>query len=51
MIVNKLEELFSELNQEEIEKLNNSDVDMACDLDKKIVSRIWDRVKMKAKMI
>ena len=51
MIVNKLQELFSEINQEEIERLNNSDIDVTCDLDKQIVSRICNRVKMKANMI
>ena len=51
MIVNKLEKLFSELNHEEIERLNNSDVDVTCDIDMQIVSRVCDRVKMKINMI
>ena len=51
MIVNKLEKLFSDLNHEEIERLNNSDVDVTCDIDMQIVSRVCDRVKMKINMI
>ena len=47
MIVNKLEKLFSDLNHEEIERLNNSDVDVTCDIDMQIVSRACDRVKTK----
>ena len=51
MIVNKLEKLFSDFNHEEIERLNNSDVDVTCDIDMQIVSRVCDRVKMKINMI
>ena len=51
MIVNKLEKLFSDFNHEEIERLNNLDVNVTCDIDMQIVSRVCDRVKMKINMI
>ena len=40
MIENKLKELFSELYQEESRILNDSDVDMTCELDTQVISKI-----------
>lgn len=47
VVDNKLENLFSELNQEEISKLNSSDVDMSCELDEQVILRICGNVKAK----
>ena len=47
MIDKKLEALFSELTQEEIGQISDSEIDMECDIDAKIISKISDDVQKK----
>ncbi len=47
MIEKKIDNLFSELTDEEIKMLNNSDIDMSCELDPKTISRISEDVMAK----
>lgn len=47
MIDKKLEALFSELTEEEINAINDSQINTECELDPKIISRISDNVQAK----
>ena len=47
MIDKKLEALFSELTQEEIGQISDSEIDTECDIDAKIISKISDNVQKK----
>lgn len=47
MIDKKLEILFSELTEEEINAISDSEIDTDCELDPKILSRISDKVQSK----
>ena len=47
MIDKKLEALFSELTQDEISQISDSGIDMECDIDAKIISKISDNVQKK----
>ena len=48
MIDKKLEALFSELTQEEIVQLSDSGIDMECDIDSQMISKISDDVQKKS---
>lgn len=47
MIEKKLDTLFSELTEEEVNTMNNSQINTDCDLDPKIISRISEKVQTK----
>ncbi|MBR2316299.1 MAG: DUF4179 domain-containing protein, partial [Clostridia bacterium] len=47
MINKKLENLFSELTEEEINAVNMSDIDTVCEIDAKTLSKISNQVQMK----
>ena len=47
MIEKKLDTLFSELTEEEVNTINNSQINTDCDLDPKIISRISEKVQTK----
>lgn len=47
MIDKKLEALFSELKEEEINTINDSGINTECELDPKIISRISEKVQAK----
>ena len=47
MIEKKLDKLFSELTEEEVNTINNSQINTDCELDPRIVSRISEKVQAK----
>ena len=47
MIEKKLDTLFSELTEEEVNKINNSQINTECELDPRIIARISEKVKSK----
>ena len=47
MIEKKLDTLFSELTEEEVNKINDSQINTDCDLDPRIIARISEKVKSK----
>lgn len=47
MIEKKLDTLFSELTEEEVNTINNSQINTDCELDPKIISRISEKVQTK----
>lgn len=47
MIEKKLDTLFSELTEEEVNKINDSQIDTDCELDPRIIARISEKVKSK----
>lgn len=47
MIEKKLDTLFSELTEEEVNKINDSQINTDCELDPRIIARISEKVKSK----
>ncbi len=47
MFDKEIDTLFAELTEEEIRKLSDSDIDMECELDPKIITRISEKVQAK----
>ena len=47
MIEKKLDTLFSELTEEDANKINNSQINTECELDPRIIARISEKVKSK----
>lgn len=47
MIEKKLDTLFSELTEEEVNTINNSQINTDCELDPRIIARISEKVKSK----
>ena len=47
MIEKKLDKLFSELTEEEVNTINNSQINTDCELDPRIVSKISEKVQAK----